>query len=681
MAQGAELGKAYVQIIPSAQGISGSISSVLDPEATSAGKKAGINIAGGIGSALKGAATTIAAGAAVMTGAIVKGTADVAAYGDNIDKMSQKMGMSAQAYQEWDAVLQHSGTSIEVMQRGMTTLSKAAENGADAFAAIGVSQEELASLSQEDLFARTIEGLQGMEAGTERTVLAQKLLGGASKELGALLNTSAEDTQAMRDRVRELGGVMSDDAVKASAAFQDNMQDLKTAISGLGRGMMSELLPNMNEIISGFTMLVAGEEGAEEKLSSGFQGLFANLGTMVRGFVDSIKEFLPTIVSGLTTMLPEIISLATELIVSLSQAIVDVLPELITTVIPALAQAALQIIIALGQALLEAAPQLLDAGVQLFEMLGDSFRSSNMLDTGAQVIQGVLDGITAALPGVSSKGVEILTNVANGILSAVPSLISTAGQLVTSLASFVMQNAPTLLNSGADLLLNLVDGIIDNLPEIAHSAIEVIMNLAKTLAENYPAIIQAGFELIIKLVEGLVKAIPELLTAILEICADIVNEFMKVDWISLGGDIINGIIEGIVKLGDTLITAILDLCTGAFDAVKKFFGISSPSRLMAEEVGRYIPEGIAVGIEKYSGSVTDAMDDLEADVMDAAAVMDINTSTNFSGASSETAILARMDAILTILSKYFPELAEQRVNTGSNFGIGYIDRSLGSMMS
>ena len=63
----AELGQAYVQIIPSAQGISGSISSVLEPEATSAGKKAGINIAGGIGSALKGATTIVAAGTAAVT--------------------------------------------------------------------------------------------------------------------------------------------------------------------------------------------------------------------------------------------------------------------------------------------------------------------------------------------------------------------------------------------------------------------------------------------------------------------------------------------------------------------------------------------------------------------------------------------------------------------------------------
>ena len=230
-----DLGKAYVQIIPSAEGISGSISSILDNEATNAGKSAGINIAGGIGTALKGATSLVAAGAAAVTGAITKGSADVAAYGDNIDKMSQKMGLSAQSYQEWDAVMQHSGTSMEAMKSSMKTLANAAQTNSAAFEALGISQKDLQSMSQEQLFEATISALQNVENETERTYLAGKTLGKGATELGALLNTSAEDTQKMRERVHELGGVMGDDAVKAAALFQDNMQDMQTAISGTER--------------------------------------------------------------------------------------------------------------------------------------------------------------------------------------------------------------------------------------------------------------------------------------------------------------------------------------------------------------------------------------------------------------------------------------------------------------
>ena len=107
-----------------------------------------------------------------MGAAFVKTTGDVAAYGDNIDKMSQKMGMSAQAYQEWDAVMQHSGTSMETLKASMKTLANAAETGNDAFQKLGITQEQIATMSQEELFSETITALQNIEDETQRTYLA-----------------------------------------------------------------------------------------------------------------------------------------------------------------------------------------------------------------------------------------------------------------------------------------------------------------------------------------------------------------------------------------------------------------------------------------------------------------------------------------------------------------------------
>ena len=138
--------------------------------------KAGSALAGFGKTAASGLATitktTMAAGAAI-TGTMVAGAASTATLGDNIDKNSQKMGISAQAYQEWDFILQHSGSSIDAMSKGMLTLQKKAVDSAESFEALGISQEEIANMSTEELFARTIEGLQGMEEGAERTALAQ----------------------------------------------------------------------------------------------------------------------------------------------------------------------------------------------------------------------------------------------------------------------------------------------------------------------------------------------------------------------------------------------------------------------------------------------------------------------------------------------------------------------------
>ena len=195
--------------------------------------------AGGFGNAMKTAGkvavtafAAVATATTVVTTALVKATSETAAYGDNIDKASQKIGMSAEAYQEWDAILQHSGSDISAMTGVMKTLNKAADSNSDAFKKLGISEKEVKNLSNEELFSKVITGLQGMEEGAERSNIATKLLGKGSMELGALLNTSAEDTETMRKRVHELGGVMSNEAVKAAAAYQDSLQDLWAEIYG-----------------------------------------------------------------------------------------------------------------------------------------------------------------------------------------------------------------------------------------------------------------------------------------------------------------------------------------------------------------------------------------------------------------------------------------------------------------
>ena len=670
-----DLGKAYVQIVPSAQGISGSISEALGGEAASAGQKAGVSIAGGIGSALKGATTVLAAGTAAVTGAIVKGSQEVASYGDNIDKMSQKMGMSAQAYQEWDAVMQHSGTSMEAMKSSMKTLANAAVSNNKAFEELGITQEQLNSMSQEELFAATITALQNVEDTTTRTYLAGKTLGKGATELGALLNTSAEDTQKMRDRVHELGGVMGDDAVKAAAQFQDNMQDMQTAISGIGRGMISELLPSMNEIIAGFTSLITGEEGATEALTSGFSSLFDSLGGIMDNIVNKITELMPSIIEGISTILPQIIEMAAKLIISFAEALVQALPNLLTTVLPALAEAAINIIIALGEALITAAPQLIEAGFELFEMFRDSISGGDFLEKGQEILTNVLDGITQKLPELLQQGIEIITNIANGIMESLPSMIKTAGQIIIQFASFLMENMPTILSAGAELLVNLVTGIVDNLPQIIESAIKVITQFIETFAEHLPEILKQGILLITKLVAGLIEAIPKIIAAMPKIIGAIFNAFAEIDWLELGKNIIVGIAEGILGAIQILVDAAVNAAKAAFEAAKDFLGISSPSK-KGMWMGEMLDEGMALGIEKNTGLVDDAISDLT----DSATVNLTTSSMSGYNAAQSQANNDKMDLLLDILLNYLPEIAENKGVTAQELYNG-LNRQLGVAIS
>jgi len=512
-----DLGKAFVQIVPSAEGISGSITDVLRGEADSAGSESGAIFSDKLISTIKGVVAAAGIGAAIST-AIGK-VGDLAAMGDTIDKQSQKIGISAKAYQEWDAVLQHSGSSISAMQGAMKKLTSEAASGSDAFQKLGISQEEALGMSQEDLFGRVIEGLQGMEGGTERAALAQELLGRSAQEMAALLNTSAEDTQAMKDRVNELGGVMSDDAVKSAAAYQDALQDMQTAMAGFGRGLVADFLGPFTEIMDGITTIFSGD---------------------AEGGVGKIVEGISGIGEAIVTGVPEIAAHAAELVTGVAGAIADGLPEFV------------------------------------------------------------------------AQGTEMVANAATGFLEGLPEMITAGGELITQVINYLMENGPQLLEQGVQMVAQIAGGIVQNLPEIVGAIAAVAAQILASIGEHYPDMLQKGMELLGQVLTGIINAIPEIPGKVLEVANSIKDEFGKFDWLAIGKNVVEGIAQGISDFGDKIITAALNAAKGAFDGVKKFFGIASPSKLMRDEIGAYIPAGIALGIEDNLGLVTDAMDDLSA---------------------------------------------------------------------
>jgi TP901 family phage tail tape measure protein len=217
--------------------------------------------------------------------------------------MSQKLGMSAEKYQEWDAIMQHSGSDVDKMGVSMKKLAEAVEKPTEktaaAFEKLGISAEDAAKMSQEELFAKTIEALQGMESGTERAVIANDLLGKSAQDLGALLNTSAEDTEAMRKKVHELGGVMSNDAVKAAARYQDSLQDMKTAVGGIVNSIGTAFMPSISDMMDGFAALVTGNEEGIAQMEQGLDDFVKTLEDTVSNIAAAADKFLPVIINAI----------------------------------------------------------------------------------------------------------------------------------------------------------------------------------------------------------------------------------------------------------------------------------------------------------------------------------------------------------------------------------------------
>lgn len=435
-----------------------------------------------------------------MTTALVSATGNVAEYGDNIDKMSQKLGISSDAYQEWDAVLQHSGSSIDAMSRGMVTLQKNAVDNAEAFEALGISQEQLATMSTEELFSATITGLQEMGEGAERTALASKLLGGSAKELGPLLNTSAEDTAAMKDRVRELGGVMSAEAVKAAAKYQDSLQDLKTAFSGLSRSLLTEFMPSITTVMDGLTEIFAGNtEGGLAIISEGINSFAETLTQKLPEFGSVALGIIEAIGTALIENIPTLASAAISLVVDLVGFLIDNLPMLIDV--------ALQMILTLADALVQNLPTLIPAVVDVILTIVDKLTDPDML---GQLIDAAI---------------QLIIALAEGLIAALPKLIEKAPEIIINLVTAIIQNAPKLLEAAGELIAMLILGIGNVLGDVVEKGKEIIESVKDGISKKVEEAKQWGKDLISKFIQGIKDKASDLWKEVKEI-ANGVKDFL-----------------------------------------------------------------------------------------------------------------------------------------------------------
>lgn len=564
--------------------------------------KSGLATATKVGAAAIGAVGAAATAAGV---AIMKQTGEIAAYGDNIDKMSQKMGMSATAYQEWDAILQHSGASIETMKTGMKTLATAAETGNDAFKQLGMSQEEIANMSQEELFGATITALQNVESETERTYLASKLLGKGGTELGALLNTSAEDTEKMRQRVHELGGVMSDEAVKAAAAYQDSLQDMTTSMNGLKRGLISGFMPALTTVMDGLTEIFSGNsDKGLGLLKTGISDTIQHLQEVVPKMMEIGRSIFSALYQAVLENLPQIVSGGTELIVNLVSGIVEALPSLV--------EAAFTIITTLTETLLEQAPVLAEAGLNALTSLTEGMDPLVVIEKIGEILGSLVNHIIEWIPALLDQGIAMVDEMSAGLAENGPAAIQAVGDILGDLIIKIIDNLPEFLAKGIELIAHIAQGIIDNLPAILSAMAVVMIDLIAKIAEHLPGFLAQGIKLLGEVQAGILKAVPGLLGKIPGIFSDVVRKFASQDWASIGKNIIEGVKSGVTSAAHKIADAAKEAARKALDAAKSFLGIHSPSTVFKEQIGKNIDLGLAGGISGYAAEVEDAAEDLAA---------------------------------------------------------------------
>lgn len=550
-----ELAKAYVQIVPSAKGIKGSISQALGGEAGNAGKSAGETFSGKLVSTIK----TVIAAAGIGT-ALVKTITEGAA-------LEQSIG------------------GIETLFKDSAERVKQA--AAEAYRTAGMSANEYMEL--------------------------------ATSFSASLLQSTAGDTAKAADIADMAMQDMSDNANKMGTS----MEDIKNAYQGFAKQNYT-MLDNL-KLGYGGTQEEMKRLLADAQEITGVKYDISNLSDVysaihvIQGELDitgtTAKEAATTLSGSLASMKAAFKNVLGQL--TLGQDVgpaLSALAETVTTfLVGNLIPAVWNILSALPGALVTffkaAAPQLSSALMQFLPQIATQITTGipQMLASANQLISSFLSGFTAAFPQVLQTGGTMLAQLVSGVLSAMPQVIQPAMQVVSTLINTIVSNLPQILQTGTDVLMSLINGIAQNFPQVLVTAARFVLNMVSGIVSNLPQILAAGFNMVTTLIQGIGNAAPGIISAAGEIASMIWDTIKSIDWISLGRDIISGLINGIGSMAGALWDAATNIARSALNAIKSFFGIASPSKLMRDEVGRFIPAGIAAGIAANTRPITNEM--------------------------------------------------------------------------
>lgn len=462
---------------------------------------------------------------------------DSAAAGDNIDKQSQRLGMSAEAYQEWDYVLSQNGGSVDTLTTGINKLNNLlddAKNGSksatETFKRLGLSVEEVAGMSQEERFNALIAALQGMEDESERNAAANDILGKSYTNIIPLLNSTEEATQALKQKAHDTNMIMSDEAVASAVAYTDAMDTLQRSFTGFTNQLGAELLPGLTEIIKGITDVASGAEDGSEKISNG-----AALIT------EAFSESIPAVVEMISAMVSEVGEAAPQAVSGLVSAITDLIPS-----------------------------------------LGDA---------AGGIVSALLDGITEALPELGEGAAQIITELLEALISALPQITEGAAEMVAALVNGISESLPELIPAAVEAVMAVAQGLIDNIDILTEAAINLISALEEGLVNAVPELIKAAPKLMISLNQAIVQAVPQLLSAVPKIFKAFADAIADIDWRETGDAIVAGIAQAVTDG----ISGMKEQLGELGNAFKELFGIEvddAPALSAQEEAEARLDEAL-----------------------------------------------------------------------------------------
>lgn len=600
-----ELGKAYVQVIPSAKGIGGMLKKSMGGDMDSAGTSLGK----GLGSKIK--AAIIAAGIGkVLKTAIFEGA-----------KLEQSLG------------------GVETLFKG--SAGRVKKYAAEAYRTAGMSGNEY------------------MENVTSFSAAMISSLGGNTKKAAKLSNQAITD---MSDNANKMGTDLSmvTQTYQSLARGQYQMLDnLKLGYGGT-KGEMQRLLNDAEKLtgkkydISSFSDVTQAIHAIQTQMgitgttakeaASTISGSFNMMKSAAKDFLGNltlgrdVSKSMENLVTSTGTFLSNLLPALGNIAKGLVNVIGTTFPQMFSKIgnslgasMPGLISKGLTMVTQFTASLRRNAGKFVSAGMEMLLKLAQGWANSMpvMIQKIPQIITNIAGLINDNAPKIMVTGGKIIITLVKGLINAIPTLIANIPQIlramwnaftafnwmslgstmISGIAGALRSGIGSLFSAAQSLCVTIVNAFI-NLPTVLFNAgATAIVHLIQGFRSAWGVITSIGGRIVVAVISGLVSLASRMWSSAKSAASRMLSAFRAVSWGSVGTHIISGIIRGIAGAAGKLFSSMKNLASKALSAAKKVLGINSPSRVFAAEVGRWIPAGIAVGVTQNSGILSSVMDD------------------------------------------------------------------------
>lgn len=574
----------------------------------------------------------------VMTGSAEKAAEVI----DRLKKVGAETPFELPELADTTQLLMNYGLTADEAMDKMMMLGDISQGSADKMSRIAMAYGQMSSAGKvqlEDIKQMIEAGFNPLQEISESTGESMASLYDRISE-GTL---SVDEITASMQRATSEGGKYYQSMQKQSQTFsglistlKDNAQQLLgEVVQPISDSMVNTLLPAAIDSI--------------DQMANAFQT------QGVDGLIQAGSQILANVVTGIAQGLPDLLALGLQVVTSVLQGLTGNMPQIITAggqILQSLVSGMLQLLPAVGQFVVTllaelyaqiaaAAPTLLQKGYELLSNIVEGFVQAipQALPKILDFVQGIGEQLAAAAPVMIQKGFELLSKLVEGIVSAIPILVARVPEIISTFANIINDNFPTILMKGVELIGQLVAGIIQaiptiiaNIPKIISAIVDTLMafqwvnlgrNIIKGLGDGIGAmkdfVKQKGKD-ILNAIKGAIQNLPSILlnigksavsdlgnalrsgigivkSAASGLVSGIVNTISSIPgkMLSIGKNIVQGLWNGISDMTGWIIDKIGGFASSVVDSICSFFGINSPSKLMRDEVGKYLAQGVGVG--------------------------------------------------------------------------------------